>query len=1418
MTTKKLSILKRRADRDRGELVCGVSAGTTADGRIFYKNHQTKTTSWLPPIESWMASDDHCLPYGWESAVDKEGKPYFINHVNKTTTYEDPRKDLEEEPPPVPRVVELIRDEKLNFGFVAGSEKPVVVRFVKEGGPSEGLLQAGDQILKINGEDVYRAPREHVIELVKSCKHSVVLTICQPYSNNSTRKSALLTASKKAKLKSNPSRVRFAEGVVINGSPLFCPLSTFDSCVPFMPNVLKVFLENGQTKTFKYDSSTTVQDVLSSLLEKLSIKCGEHFSLCTEHIKTMRRNRLTLLDPKEPLAKIAARPGAHNLRCLFRVMFVPNNAMDLLERDQIGFEYLYNQCCNDVVQERFSPELKYEIALRLAALQLLQHSIDSNCLQSNGKVNVKHIERECGLESFVPFTLLESMKRKELHKLLNHFLKLNQQLCPSGQKCLTSLQAKLHYLKIMSELPSYGAKIFSLNIRDATTESGLLVSPKFGVSHVNSLMRNSLPITLAQIEDISYVKVSKSEDLYYSLEVHLSPYNNEMICPTVQSPLRFELEDRDAEEFVLLVKGYHRLFNKYDIECNNEKELPVFWDIPEEWWNDNVKRNLIYGFAPSYCGVHTVRVAHWSYAANESVRQIDLSIPPPRYMLTDNDESSQQINSNTTTHPTVNPNNYALIDHQMNEKPEQVVTTNGGIDLPSLMSMEILESQACDVDTKNDDIIRRVSEMNQIVADAEHYLTAKESFNGDNDNTQVINRPEMDTSWDQTSQILQSATDSLLLIKQVNGNGIADNNGFNDKKIAKDVINGDLSATESDTDSLMSPNESQNSINVLNALQLQANGNVTVNGISNSNRTQIKQTPSFGLHSPDVYPNTSTTDLQLIDDSNLKAEPDLKFQFPKDICCDSDMIDLTAIPPPDTPDELEFIDSTISFPTTDDPPTPYKEDIDFTSFTVDDSARVVAELDDLCDTLSEIQSSTAGDRDSNINQHLQYMSQDIDDFIESMTVRPPPATNEQIAPNEHYLTPFIIPPPPNSSPSMTRTQDDVIAKFWKVTDDIKKMCINDETSPRLFKREVHSSSSGESGYDSAFNSYTFSSAANDWPVFPENGSPKLSLPTVIEVNSSTENESHFLNQSYSKRSDRSSNASTSLEDLRNKDVSSQMNGSISPKQSMSRSNSWNNLPTNTPNSSATSHTIIQFAKPPIPPCSPSIQEKRRQLGIKPNSPKHHRSGKHHHHTHSHHNSHNGYQSNGNNTGSETITNGVNSFITSEAVRKQTDEIFHQSQHDIDVLLARLEEVHDKRLHSSHGFECTETDFVAAKEALVTESRHFVTASKLFVKCATDGSPQLLEYLLDCVTLLERMYSVGEIVLLNLESQAHITCLVDRLKEVAATYAYTVDTVHKLNDNLCSPASSPYMGLLMTHATSLATSLSALMRTLRAMNI
>lgn len=218
----------------------------------------------------------------------------------------------------------------------------MIVRFVTEGGPSIGKLQPGDQILAVNGEDVKDAPRDHVIQLVRACEAQVSLLVCQPMAHcvMPGRKSTLLSAGKRAKLRSRPSRVRFAESVCVNGAPLFpvsksriyrysyitysLPLqpsafSLGDICVPPMANVLKVFLENGQTKSFKYDSTTTVQDVVSSLLDKLCLCCGELFSLVLEHVKSLKRNKLTLLDPQESLARVS-----QDTLCI--IIFLYNNS------------------------------------------------------------------------------------------------------------------------------------------------------------------------------------------------------------------------------------------------------------------------------------------------------------------------------------------------------------------------------------------------------------------------------------------------------------------------------------------------------------------------------------------------------------------------------------------------------------------------------------------------------------------------------------------------------------------------------------------------------------------------------------------------------------------------------------------------------------------------------------------------------------------------------------------------------------------------------------------------------------------------------------------------------------------------------------------------------------------------------------
>ncbi|KAJ6663940.1 hypothetical protein lerEdw1_008894 [Lerista edwardsae] len=66
-------------------------------GRVYYVDHNTRTTTWQrPTMESasmLTAENDPLgpLPPGWERRVDSNDRVYFVNHNTKTTQWEDPR-------------------------------------------------------------------------------------------------------------------------------------------------------------------------------------------------------------------------------------------------------------------------------------------------------------------------------------------------------------------------------------------------------------------------------------------------------------------------------------------------------------------------------------------------------------------------------------------------------------------------------------------------------------------------------------------------------------------------------------------------------------------------------------------------------------------------------------------------------------------------------------------------------------------------------------------------------------------------------------------------------------------------------------------------------------------------------------------------------------------------------------------------------------------------------------------------------------------------------------------------------------------------------------------------------------------------------------------------------------------------------
>ncbi|XP_048363332.1 NEDD4-like E3 ubiquitin-protein ligase WWP1 isoform X2 [Sphaerodactylus townsendi] len=73
-----------------GPLPPGWERRVDSNDRVYFVNHNTKTTQWEDPRTQGLQNEDP-LPEGWEIRYTREGVKYFVDHNTRTTTFNDPR-------------------------------------------------------------------------------------------------------------------------------------------------------------------------------------------------------------------------------------------------------------------------------------------------------------------------------------------------------------------------------------------------------------------------------------------------------------------------------------------------------------------------------------------------------------------------------------------------------------------------------------------------------------------------------------------------------------------------------------------------------------------------------------------------------------------------------------------------------------------------------------------------------------------------------------------------------------------------------------------------------------------------------------------------------------------------------------------------------------------------------------------------------------------------------------------------------------------------------------------------------------------------------------------------------------------------------------------------------------------------------
>ncbi|KAE9418838.1 hypothetical protein Angca_004408, partial [Angiostrongylus cantonensis] len=520
--------------------------------------HRTRSSHWEPPWASWRCRMG--LPYGWEQARDDSGNIYYIDHIHRTTTYSDPRYSSV---PEGRRTVKLRRKRDMGFGFVAAGQHPTVIQFVSIEGPSDGVLFANDQILEVNGLDVTQETKDSVVTMIRSCEDELLLTVEQlPAKPRSARRSC---------------RVRFTDRVLVatvhDSSP--------DSLPP-LPNALRVYLENGQTRSFRYDDTTTAKDIMDSIFSKLQLTAKSYFALAIEYSLGARSSRISLLRPDAKVDTITRMPNSDHLRCVFRFAFIPKEIQKVWTEDPRALDYFYQQCVSDVVRGRYAFEMRYEACIRLAALHMQQVAVESNLLKENGTMSLARIECEYGMDSFLPMILLENVKVREIRKHIRYYLKrdsakLSERLAKqaargdSNRPLLSlrvtdaSVSLRVRYLELLSHLPSFGGRAFSVTFKESQIDMIIQIDPRTGllVRHPGKTNRPTISIDFDLIDRLVVRRESEIASLI-SFRMASNP----------EQGLEFLVDKDDIDDLVCYICGYQLIQNNRHLFCDFDDSPP----------------------------------------------------------------------------------------------------------------------------------------------------------------------------------------------------------------------------------------------------------------------------------------------------------------------------------------------------------------------------------------------------------------------------------------------------------------------------------------------------------------------------------------------------------------------------------------------------------------------------------------------------------------------------------------------------------------------------------------------------------------------------------------------------------------------------------------------------------------------------
>ncbi|XP_044233423.1 protein tyrosine kinase 2 beta, b [Thunnus albacares] len=303
-------------------------------------------------------------------------------------------------------------------------------------------------------------------------------------------------------------------------------------------------------KLVKCDSSWQIRAIIRSIL--ISGRLGpniEHSGCYGLMLKHLKSEELHWLHPDLTVGEVEQRYESHHVeaewRYDLRIRYVPVNFLEKFKNDRSTLMYFYQQVRSDYMQYHAS-KVSDGMALQLGCLEIRRFYKDMNAKGLEKKSNFELLEKEVGLELFFPVQLINSMKSKQLRKLIQQTFQ--QYATLKEDDCMVK------FFETLKEFVSYDEEVFPCELVQGWSLSVELVIGGRGIRQ--RTQKNSAPVFLADFKQIKKIQCLSQSDGKALINLEVEGVRQRLSVNVSTVPM--------AENMMDLIDGYCRLENNTD--------------------------------------------------------------------------------------------------------------------------------------------------------------------------------------------------------------------------------------------------------------------------------------------------------------------------------------------------------------------------------------------------------------------------------------------------------------------------------------------------------------------------------------------------------------------------------------------------------------------------------------------------------------------------------------------------------------------------------------------------------------------------------------------------------------------------------------------------------------------------------------